>query len=348
MRLPCRIHSLVFLYPKKSSIISPMGREIELKIPLSKEEFVNIFKAICGSGADRKKSNLPFRSSKAQSSSISVSLDNEGLSFSSPELLFKSDEYFSQYKSHQERLEKEPRVIRIRTESAEKLLGSAAGNLADNLAGNSADKLTEKPADKPAAQPADKLTEKPVDNPVNIPADNQADNLADKPAGQTADKLACNPAHKIPLNVEKYEDLVRFIQTKKEESLQNANTAAFFTIKSKKIENGMEFNEEKETSIDDPEVLRAFFAGTHFDCWFKKEKIAFSSHYKVKSATGHPMDFHLELEIVNGLPYLEIENTQENFAPKEIRTQLENLVRRLSLDPSKKDSRSWVQIINGE
>ncbi|MCR5401121.1 MAG: hypothetical protein K6E78_05940 [Treponema sp.] len=305
-----------------------MGREIELKIPLSKEEFVNIFKAICGSGADRKKSNLPFHSSKAPSSSISVSLDNKGMSFSSPELLFKSDEYFSQYKSHQERLENEPRVIRIRTEIAGKLLDSAAGNLADNLAGN----------------PADKLTDIPAENPENKPAGQPAENLADN----SAENLTDNPAHKIPLNVEKYEDLVRFIQTKKEESLQNANTAAFFTIKSKKIENGMEFNEEKETSIDDPEILRAFFAGTHFDCWFKKEKIAFSSHYKVKSATGQPMDFHLELEIVNGLPYLEIENTQENFAPEEIRSQLENLVRRLSLDPSKKDSRSWVQIINGE
>ena len=242
--------------------------------------------------------------------------DNGALSFSKPELLFKSDQYFSQYKSHQERLEKEPRVIRIRTES-----------------------------------PVPLAPESPLNSTLSDTPNTPLKNSSDSP-----NKLSIES----PLTIENYQDILSFIQTKKE-NIKKSNTSAFFTIKSKKIENGMEFNEEKETKIDAPDVLRAFFAGTNFDCWFNKEKIALSTMYKVNAssmpcpsdsptldANAGTLDFHIELEIVNGLPYIEIENTQENFAPEEIRTQLENLVLNLGLDPSKKDTRSWVLIINGE
>ncbi|MBQ8679676.1 MAG: hypothetical protein IJ530_07920 [Treponema sp.] len=68
-------------------------REIELKIPLTQEEFTHIEDFLLG----RKKI--------------------DSLSLRDVEKILKNDEYFSLYKSHEERLKnKELRVIRIRSE----------------------------------------------------------------------------------------------------------------------------------------------------------------------------------------------------------------------------------------
>ena len=70
-----------------------MGREIEVKIPLSQNEFMKIMAWILGG----KK--------------------NPALLFKNPEIVFKTDEYYSQFEDMKSRLENEPRVIRLRTQT---------------------------------------------------------------------------------------------------------------------------------------------------------------------------------------------------------------------------------------
>ena len=56
----------------------------------------------------------------------------------------------------------------------------------------------------------------------------------------------------------------------------------------------------------------------------------------------------MELEIVNELKYVEIEVTDTDGSAKDIKAGLTQFVKALNLDPLKKDSRSWVEIINGK
>ena len=70
-----------------------MGREIEMKIALTQEEFLSVYKAIYG---EEKYSEIQF--GKVQ-------------------LLFKQDKNYSRYKTHKERkASSEPKVIRLRKE----------------------------------------------------------------------------------------------------------------------------------------------------------------------------------------------------------------------------------------
>ena len=73
-----------------------MGREIEMKIPLTEEKYNSLIQVFC-----EQKSQI------------------EGIKIlkACPETVIKRDEYWSRYDSREERLEhKEPQVIRIRTE----------------------------------------------------------------------------------------------------------------------------------------------------------------------------------------------------------------------------------------
>ena len=196
-----------------------MSREIELKVPLTLEQFDRIQKIL---------------TQKEQLSSIKT----RGLSH-----ILKSDEYFSRYHTHEERIKNnELRVIRLRTEN---------------------------------------------------------DGNGEK---------------------------------------------AFFCIKRKSIENGVEFNSEKETFVEDADVLRAFFETSGFIKWFEKKKDAIS----VYATLSEKPDFeaHLELEKVNSLPYIEIEYTKEDLPADQVRAGLEKILLALGVDPKKRDSRSWAEIIN--
>ena len=195
-----------------------MSREIELKVPLSVEQFDRIQKIL---------------TQKEQLSSINI----RGLSH-----ILKSDEYFSRYHTHEERIKnKELRVIRLRTEN---------------------------------------------------------DGKGEK---------------------------------------------SFFCIKQKTIENGVEFNSEKETFVEDADVLRAFFEASGFIKWFEKKKDAIS----VYATLSEKPDFeaHLELEKVNSLPYIEIEYTKEDLPADQVRASLEQILLALGVDPKKRDSRSWAEIL---
>lgn len=195
-----------------------MSREIELKVPLTLEQFDRIEKILT------QKDQLP-------------SINIRGLSH-----ILKSDEYFSRYHIHEERIKNnELRVIRLRTEN---------------------------------------------------------DGNGEK---------------------------------------------AFFCIKRKSIENGVEFNSEKETFVEDADVLRAFFEASGFIKWFEKKKDAIS----VYATLSEKPDFeaHLELEKVNSLPYIEIEYTKEDLPADQVRAGLEQILLALGVDPKKRDSRSWAEIL---
>ena len=252
-----------------------MGREIEVKIPLMQKEFMKIMAWI-------------LESEK-----------NPGIVFKNREIVFKTDEYYSQYKSMKSRLKNEPRVIRIRTQT------------------------------------------------------------------KTTDFLDL-------IEKESFEEICERFSEKRKQCLGKAES--FCAIKTKRIQNGIEFNEESETTLENPDVLRQFFAQTKFHKWFQKEKIALgtkcialaaencaplvpdggdkncapdivSAQSEFSASNTRPLEFHLELELVNGLPYIEIEYIKEDEPAENVRIALYNLIERLSLDKSKKDSRSWVQII---
>lgn len=119
---------------------------------------------------------------------------------------------------------------------------------------------------------------------------------------------------------------------------------SFFCIKRKTIENGVEFNTEKETFVEDAEVLRAFFEAADYIKWFEKKKDSFSVF--CTHSENPAFEAHLELEKVNSLPYIEIEYTKDDFSADEVRANLEKILVTLGLDPKKRDSRSWPEIIN--
>ena len=118
---------------------------------------------------------------------------------------------------------------------------------------------------------------------------------------------------------------------------------SFFCIKRKTIENGVEFNSEKETFVEDADVLRAFFEASGFIKWFEKKKDAIGVLCSLDSSG---FEAHLELEKVNSLPYIEIEYTKEDLPADEVRSNLEKILLALDVDPKKRDSRSWAEILS--
>ena len=127
---------------------------------------------------------------------------------------------------------------------------------------------------------------------------------------------------------------------------------AFFCIKRKTIENGIEINREDETFVENPEVIRDLLLFSGYHQFFEKNKNSFSVYCKSDVLPG--CEFHLELERVNSLKYLEVEVTDETsggtkpvLAADDVRTGLERFVELFGLDASKRDSRSWMEILQG-
>ena len=211
-----------------------MAREIELKVPLTSEQFAKIEAVFL------KKTEI------------------QNLSVKSESKILKSDEYFSLYKTHEERIKNnELRVIRIRSENCVPLEPSG----------------------------------------IDI-------------FGDTAEK----------------------------------SEKSYFCIKRKTIENGVEFNSEYETFVENPETLREFFKATGYIKWFQKTKDSLSVFCTLSE--NPTFIAHAELEKVNGLPYIEIEYTKDDFEADEVRANLEKILAILGVDPKKRDSRSWAEIIS--
>ena len=120
---------------------------------------------------------------------------------------------------------------------------------------------------------------------------------------------------------------------------------SYFCIKYKTIQNGVEFNSENETLIQDKEPLELFMKAADYKKYFEKNKDSLAVY--CKSSVDGEVEFHLELVIVNGHKYVEIEVTQLQLDPDRIGHALEAFVVQLGLDPAKKDCRSWMEIIGG-
>lgn len=123
------------------------------------------------------------------------------------------------------------------------------------------------------------------------------------------------------------------------------NERSFFCIKRKTIENGIEFNREDETFVEKPEIIRDLLLFSGYHQFFEKNKDAYGVHCQSVVLPG--CDFHLELEKVNGLKYIEVEVTDGADAADDVRAALEKFMEQFGLDTSKRDHRSWMEIING-
>lgn len=126
---------------------------------------------------------------------------------------------------------------------------------------------------------------------------------------------------------------------------ENAGGAekSYFTIKRKAIEDGIEVNKEDETFIQDANVLRNFFELAGYKRWFYKEKKACGVYCSFEQFLD--VTFHLELEIVNNLKYVEIEVTDTACSSRDVKQSLNDFVKALNLDLQKKDTRSWVALL---
>lgn len=126
---------------------------------------------------------------------------------------------------------------------------------------------------------------------------------------------------------------------------KNTKQESYFTIKRKRKENGIEFNEENETYIENAQVLRDLFSFSGYQKYFEKCKNAWSCKVSFCDDDGVNTTFHFELEKVNELLYVEIECTSEQIEAKKAGQLLEKLVQKIGLNPKNKDSRSWMKII---
>ncbi len=232
-----------------------MGREIEMKIQLTDGEYDKVLSFVRGelalSGVER------------------VAEEKPGYSH-----FLKSDEYYSRYKSREERKAAgEPQVIRIRCEVELSVDGDAAAG------GNSCG------------------------------YDDKTMNAAKVADGELS------------------------------------ASKAYFCIKRKSIENGIELNREDETFVEEPDVVRDLLQLSGYHKFFEKKKDALSVYCQSVVLPG--CNFHLELEQVNGLKYIEVEVTDGEGAADQVRLSLGKFMECFGLDPARRDSRSWMDILLG-
>lgn len=132
------------------------------------------------------------------------------------------------------------------------------------------------------------------------------------------------------------------IRIRSEESVEKKES--YFTIKHKTRQNGIELNKEDETYIEDAEVLRLFFTEAGYHKWFDKIKKNVGAYCNSSVLPG--VEFHVELEDVNGLKYIEVEVTAEEGDAQVIKTALGDFMKQCGLNPEDRDCRSWVEILN--
>ena len=135
----------------------------------------------------------------------------------------------------------------------------------------------------------------------------------------------------------------RVVRIRSELNPDTNEKKSYFCIKYKTIENGIEVNSENETFVQDEAVIDTLLKVSGYKTYFQKDKNALSTY--CHTDLNKDIEFHLELEKVNGLKYVEIEVTQSDLPAEEVRAALEAFVIQLGLDASKRDSRSWMEII---
>lgn len=136
------------------------------------------------------------------------------------------------------------------------------------------------------------------------------------------------------------------IRIRSEASQAGAASKAFFCIKRKTVENGIELNREDETFVENPEVVRDLLLFSGYHQFFEKNKDSYGVHCRSVVLPG--CDFHLELEKVNGLKYIEVEVTDGSDSADAVRSALEQFMEQFGLDTSKRDHRSWMEILRSD
>lgn len=166
------------------------------------------------------------------------------------------------------------------------------------------------------------------------------------------EKLIDESARNILFGIKKWQNYSSLMDFRNsictEEKLSQKNMydqEVTFTVKHKVLENGVEFNEETESVINNEKALEVFFENADYIRWFNKEKLSFSTY--INFVSNPELVFHSELETVNGMPYIEIEYTKDEPSPDVVRKNLEKLISSLGANLSNKDSRSWVEIVEG-
>lgn len=124
----------------------------------------------------------------------------------------------------------------------------------------------------------------------------------------------------------------------------SASGRFYFCIKRKSIENGIELNREDETLVENPEVIRDILNISGYHKFFEKKKDALSVY--CTSDKLPDLHFHLELEIVNHLKYIEVEVTEEDCPADKVRQSLEVFISLFGLNAQNRDSRSWMEILS--
>jgi len=125
--------------------------------------------------------------------------------------------------------------------------------------------------------------------------------------------------------------------------LSGDKNSSFFCIKRKSLENGIELNREDETFVEKPDVIRDILTLSGYHKFFEKKKDALSVYCSWEKLAG--LHFHLELEIVNQLKYIEVEVTEEDCPADKVRHALEEFIALFGLDAKNRDSRSWMEIL---
>ncbi|MCR4735266.1 MAG: hypothetical protein K5829_09715 [Treponema sp.] len=140
------------------------------------------------------------------------------------------------------------------------------------------------------------------------------------------------------------EKVADFLSGSKTSKGSGASGTFFFCIKRKSLENGIELNREDETFVENPDVIRDILTLSGYHKFFEKKKDALSVYCKAKNLLD--AEFHLELELVNELKYLEVEVTEEGLSADKVRAALEEFVAIFGLDANNRDSRSWMAILS--
>ncbi len=135
------------------------------------------------------------------------------------------------------------------------------------------------------------------------------------------------------------------IRIRSEQISETSSLKSYFCIKRKSIENGLEFNREDETFVEKPEVVRDLLLFSGYHQFFEKNKDAYGVY--CHSNVLPDCNFHLELEKVNGLKYIEVEVTDGTDSADIVRKALEKFMEQFGLDISKRDSRHWMDILTG-
>lgn len=123
----------------------------------------------------------------------------------------------------------------------------------------------------------------------------------------------------------------------------------YLCYKEKTIVDGSEVSNEYESRIEDPNVFRKIMASKNIPMYFTKRKKALKVVFRDEDDEMKEK-YNIEFVIVNcRFYYIEIEwvsdFTDEYDTPDKVVKFLEEKIKLLGFDPSKKDSRTWKNII---